>query len=680
MESGDYQKSINHLRSAARSDPNDSHCWEALGDGYLKRGAFSAAKKCYAKVVTLQSDKIYPKLQIARIYQILGLAEEAVEEYRTILLIFPDCLPAMKGLAESCLLLTRKRLTYSGNLVREVQDLCQAGVDATVTALMMNNSISCLWKLLGDILVTLCMLPRSNQVINMPCSLVDPDAIESHEKIATLSSYKEILTIALNAYKKSLQIAQSLNISTKLQARLVYCIAFALNLDATLCITSSDENKAIVSKKKAALKCAKQCVRMQPSSCTAWNLLGVIAACKELQQYALAQHALVKSIQIERVNPTAWSNLGSVYLKLSCLNLANDCFKEAQTIDPAYIMAWLGQATVAQDIEHPDTMKMLHHTCTLGSHHNSIVSFSYHVLSALRDADTSKHCSLNKLYAEKHAGLPLCSVQMSSLYVKQESDPCCVLNIQGCLAMWNKDYARAVDHFTRALQITGDDKEKEMLRVNLLFAYVEHGQYNAAISLVAELTSPHSTETLCALAYSYFKDKQFETSYETYEQVMTLFHGGTPDEEKAEVHFALAANCFSAGDLETAKSLLFQSLQIKVNFSASLLALSALGILSGDLELSRATCKELDIQENTNVNPAHLLMIKCYTAFMQENMELIEIYINERAKGVKSSSKLLVTITRLVQQLSEHTKTSAFSRIALALAYTSSNITEEVST
>lgn len=75
---------------------------------------------------------------------------------------------------------------------------------------------------------------------------------------------------------------------------------------------------------------------------------------------------------------------------------------------------------------------------------------------------------------------------------------------------------------------------------------------------------------------------------------------------------------------------------MKVNFTWSLFALSALGILSGDLELSRATCKELEIQESskdlgTYVNPATLLLIKCYTAFMQVSTGTIFImYIEEK--------------------------------------------------
>ncbi|KAI5745854.1 hypothetical protein M8J76_014771 [Diaphorina citri] len=635
MESGDYQKSINHLRSAARSDPSDSHCWEALGDGYLKRGAFSAAKKCYAKVVQLQPDKIYPKLQIAHIYQILGLAEESLEEYRTILLIFPECLPAMKGLAESCLLLVRKRLQYSGgNLVQEVQELCQTGVDAIVSALMLNNSISCLWKLLGDILVTLCKLPKRNQTVTLPTSLVDPTLHESpDQKISTLTSYRQILTIALNAYRKALQIAKAVSISSNLQGRLVYNIAYCLNLDATL--------SRSVEKKRGALRCMKECLRMMPRSYTAWNLLGIIAASDELQQYALAQHAFIKSIQVERVNPSAWTNLGSVYLKLRCLNLANDCFKEAQTIDPAYLMAWLGQSTVAEEIDHADTKKMLHHTCCLGSHHNSIVLFSYYVLKSLLEAHTSKHCSLNKLYSEKHAGLPLASVQMGSSYVKEDLDPACILNLKGCLSLWSKDYKTAINQYTKAIELSTEDK-LEIIRGNLLVAYIEDNQYEAAMSLVSQLGAK-DFPTLCALAYCYFKHKQYEISYKTYEQALTVCNP-TDDLQKAEVHFVLAANCFSAGDMETAKSLLFQSLQMKVNFTWSLFALSALGILSGDLELSRATCKELEIQESskdlgTYVNPATLLLIKCYTAFMQENLDLIEIHINDGASNVKSSAR-----------------------------------------
>lgn len=73
-----------------------------------------------------------------------------------------------------------------------------------------------------------------------------------------------------SAYRKALQIAKAVSISSNLQGRLVYNIAYCLNLDATL--------SRSVEKKRGALRCMKECLRMMPRSYTAWNLLGIIAA------------------------------------------------------------------------------------------------------------------------------------------------------------------------------------------------------------------------------------------------------------------------------------------------------------------------------------------------------------------------------------------------------------------
>ena len=61
------------------------------------------------------------------------------------------------------------------------------------------------------------------------------------------------------------------------------------------------------------------------------------------QNYALAQHSFIRSIQCEPNNVVAWSNLGFFYLERSQIELAHKAFKKAQSLEPSYVNSWIGQ-------------------------------------------------------------------------------------------------------------------------------------------------------------------------------------------------------------------------------------------------------------------------------------------------------------------------------------------------
>lgn len=63
----------------------------------------------------------------------------------------------------------------------------------------------------------------------------------------------------------------------------------------------------------------------------------------EPKNYALAQHAFIKSIMLEHNNAVAWCNLGTLYLHLDNVQLANKAFSQAQRADPNYVNCWIGQ-------------------------------------------------------------------------------------------------------------------------------------------------------------------------------------------------------------------------------------------------------------------------------------------------------------------------------------------------
>ena len=68
----------------------------------------------------------------------------------------------------------------------------------------------------------------------------------------------------------------------------------------------------------------------------------------------LAQHAFIKSINLESNNPVAWTNLGFLHYQAKSYTHAHHCFGRAQTIDPSYSYCWAGEVGVLNLIEFKD--------------------------------------------------------------------------------------------------------------------------------------------------------------------------------------------------------------------------------------------------------------------------------------------------------------------------------------
>lgn len=62
-----------------------------------------------------------------------------------------------------------------------------------------------------------------------------------------------------------------------------------------------------------------------------------------LKQFSLAQHSLIRAVQLQSGNVQAWTNLGTLYLSLGDASLAHQAFAAAQRTEPSYVQCWLGQ-------------------------------------------------------------------------------------------------------------------------------------------------------------------------------------------------------------------------------------------------------------------------------------------------------------------------------------------------
>ena len=174
--------SISALQNALRVDNADPICWETLGDAYLARGSYTAAMKAFQKASELQPSSVYAKYQTATIKQKLGESEEAIKEYESLLSDNADYVPALKGLAET---LQNQANVYqvSGSIGRLV-DCCFKSLQLLVRATKLKPNLSCLWSLMGNVCLTLRLVPehhfQDRQIDpSLLCGTVDASGLDN---------------------------------------------------------------------------------------------------------------------------------------------------------------------------------------------------------------------------------------------------------------------------------------------------------------------------------------------------------------------------------------------------------------------------------------------------------------------------------------------------------------------
>lgn len=75
--------------------------WESLGDAYAERGSYNSAIRVFQKILEMQPDNLYAKLQIALIRTTIRMYVDAIEDFNEILKTNENYLPALKGVAEA---------------------------------------------------------------------------------------------------------------------------------------------------------------------------------------------------------------------------------------------------------------------------------------------------------------------------------------------------------------------------------------------------------------------------------------------------------------------------------------------------------------------------------------------------------------------------------------------------
>lgn len=596
LHTGDTESAITYLRPALKADPGNSHLWETLADTYYAKEAYIAALKSYERVLELRPGSFYPTLQIAKVKMMIDLPNESLTEFRQLVRENPHSLPALKGLCEINLFLARD---YSRKrLLGLTRDRLQEAVLAITRAVEVKPEYSCFWKLLGDALTLAGQLPSLWSYLKVPQVLRSED---QDSRVCTI----DLLKLGSRCFLQALRIMGDSPVSS-----LVWCdLAYNYRLQI-LFEPDGNQSETLCNR---ALGAAKKSVQLAPQRWQHWNQLGIIAALPGVKKLALAQHAFIKSIMAEDLNPVPWSNLGVLYLTLDNLTLANKAFNSAQKITPEFGHCWIGQALIAEKTNYEETMDLFRHTTQLVFHPESSMGYAQWVCSTLQcfNAKNDQHYiySIEKMHA-----VPVATDSLVWATAQEEKNAC-GLNMLGCLFERSRLYANSINALSKALEVVPTEYD-DIVRGNLARVLCKAGRYKDSIKMYQSMKKA-DFESQCGLAIALYKGEMYEDALSTYE---TALHWLAPDDGmKAQLLVAMAAVVYKLHGPEKAKTYQFQAIQLKPISVHGLFATCALGMLHKDLTLSKRVLKELGPFQDQMDSVAHIATFQSYIEFLQGN-------------------------------------------------------------
>ncbi|RZF45634.1 hypothetical protein LSTR_LSTR010585 [Laodelphax striatellus] len=633
----EVDSAIKCLRAALRHDPTDSECWEVLADSYLARGSYTSALKSYQKVLENKPGSLYPAAQIAAVKLLIGEPDESRKEFKQLAEDSPKNILVLKGLTEACLGLAKQH--HFRRLLGLARDSLAEAIIAISSALIERRDLSCLWKLMGDVLFQASLLPKSWSFLEVPVWIHKKDMdINKEEKI--LLKGLALSELSSRCYSYALQLIEKIG-STSL---LWHDLAASYFRQSEL-ISNGTKRRQLVQKSFVAIK---KSVTYDPSNWEHWNLLGIIASSPDINEKPLAQHAFIQSILAEDRNSVAWTNLGVLYLELNHSDLANKAFKATQRIDDSYYQSWIGQAMIAEKVKHVDTLDLFRHTTQLGFHPESAISYAQHVLHTLKIDITSNEDreyykdSITDMFAEAVAS------EGMTWYSEERDTDSCGFNMLGCLQERLGWLNSAIKSFTKALSLLEQEKENyslnkkkieeeeelqklltnqriSIVRKNLSRVLIKVDKNEEAISLIHKIEDS-DFQTDCNLALALFKREQLDECIRKYERITTKYslHNGKYD-KLADILIAKAAAFYKKDDPDATIKTLRQCRMLQessnIHSPNGMFAEFAFHILEGDLDSAKEV---LELVKPLGKNPDYITDIStfdAYISFIEEDFD-----------------------------------------------------------
>ena len=370
LNNQEYAKSIVSFQSALRYSPRDYHSWVGLGESYQNSGRYVAATRAFEHAQKLEGDpesgdigqKWFTEYMLANVQRELGCFDEAISRYEHILTAREELgvsLALLQTLVEGAW-----RNIELGFFGRAAEGAGRSITIAQNIATKRTNVFN-LWKAVGDA----CAIYSSvgDSAAQAPTdrlrSLFDNsndsrfyDTIANIDKIdkhsveelwfdtSAIQAPNFWILAAILAQKRAVACSND-----DLHARAVawYNLGWTEYRAHVGGLDQIEQNhkKGSMKHLKACVQCFKRAIELEAGNAEFWNALGIVTT--EMNP-RVSQHSFVRSLYLNEKNARVWTNLGTLYLIQADFQLAHEAFTRAQSTDPDYAHAWLGQGILAQ--------------------------------------------------------------------------------------------------------------------------------------------------------------------------------------------------------------------------------------------------------------------------------------------------------------------------------------------
>ncbi|EXJ89974.1 hypothetical protein A1O3_03041 [Capronia epimyces CBS 606.96] len=364
MNKQHYSQSIVSFQAALRITPDDYYSWVGLGESYHNAGRHIAATKAFAKAESIghelpPEETWFAKYMLANVQRELGLFDEAVAAYNDVLALKPGefgvLLSLLQTISESAW--AKVGLGMYGEAVR----LAKSALEVAAQIAEDSTDFFNLWKAIGDscsvlghiklhataadVQVIITLLETSvdaewgvlRQVDKVGVELLKADEGDNPSNVADKWLFAAIL-----AHKRAIHASST---DQHAQAVAWYNLGWA-EYDAYVSGGEAikPRGKKLPRFLKAAIKCFKRAIELEAGNSEFWNALGVVTMTLSPK---VSQHSFVRSLHLNEHSARTWTNLGVLCLINNDTQLANEAFTRAQSEDPEYADAWIGQGLLA---------------------------------------------------------------------------------------------------------------------------------------------------------------------------------------------------------------------------------------------------------------------------------------------------------------------------------------------
>ncbi|XP_028406847.1 tetratricopeptide repeat protein 37-like [Dendronephthya gigantea] len=583
LKNEQFNDAVHCFQNALRVDDLDANTWECLGEAYMSRGSYTPALASFTRATELNPSLLYSHYQIAVVKHLLGLFEEAVAVYKTILSEHCDYVPALKGLGATYISYARSSLEqdFHGRAL----DYIQNAVNILARGIECDGSLSCVWKLQGDACSLVFNIHETKVRVELPESLRKFLKLEDDSAVTKM----ELLSLAASCFGQAVRYNSS-------------CASLWQDVGLSYFKMSSIDKDPNERRKlcERSMKALKKALNIEPDNYIIWNTLGLVAASEDVNNPELSQHSFIKSIESQK-NATAWTNLGVLYLRYGKADMANKAFNAAQCTDPTYTQAWIGQATIAEMFANIEAMDLYRHSNELGTHVEGYLGYANWVCHTLLPRDQASCMLKGKPFADlSHLPDKLKSVVLIASfgltkYSDQIKNNPCAYNMHGILMEHQQLYSQAAKFYSCSLELLKSAENVNndycnIVRANYARVLRALGKYSESINVYQEISPLSNFHHITGLALSFLMLGDFQQSYQAYEQAFAL---ATSEAQKSHVRAAMGMVRYMSNQLDEAKLDLCESSDLRPSSEQGLLALSALGLITSDITLAAAALAEL---------------------------------------------------------------------------------------